>query len=434
MSLTNGTALEKMISKDEFPSRRKRILFVTQWFEPEPAFKGIEFAKALAASGYDVQVLTGFPNYPIGKIYPGYRIRWRTREVIDGISTDRVLLWPSHGRSSIGRAANYLSFFIRVLIYCLAATPRYDLTYVYHPPITPGLAVALASKIRCMPFVLDVQDLWPDSVAASGMANSTIVAVLRSLCSFVYRTATTVVVQSQGMLEALAERGIPEAKLERIYNWSNYSRAGSDLRNENLIPADVCASFRGNFNIVYGGNLGQAQALECLIAGALRANQINRRIKLHLFGDGIEKEELRKLANEFPDVIELHDAQARKTMDRIFEQSDALALHLKDVPLYRRTIPSKLQHYLSIGRPIVAGIAGEGASLLKWSGCAFVSPPMDTEGLCEAMVAAASLNSAERAAMRQSGARYYEQHFSFQAAMAKTNEIIDHSMRAFERA
>lgn len=119
----------------------KRILFVTQWFDPEPTFKGLLFAKALAEAGFEVEVVTGFPNYPGGKLYPGYKLQFRRKEVIDGITVTRVWLYPSHDRSVVGRAANYLSFFASVALYGIFSARRADVIYAYHPPLTTGLTV-----------------------------------------------------------------------------------------------------------------------------------------------------------------------------------------------------------------------------------------------------------------------------------------------------
>jgi colanic acid biosynthesis glycosyl transferase WcaI len=148
--------------------RTMRILYATQWFEPEPVLKGIGFARLMCERGHDVRVVTGFPNYPGGRVYPGYRLRLCRREVINDIPVDRVLLYPSHNRSAIARAFNYLSFAASMTVYGLFAR-RPDLIYAYHPPLTVGLAAAMVATIRRIPLVCDIQDLWPDTLAATGM-------------------------------------------------------------------------------------------------------------------------------------------------------------------------------------------------------------------------------------------------------------------------
>ena len=145
-----------------------KILILSQWFDPEPDFKGLLFARELVARGHEVEVLTGFPNYPGGKIYPGYRIRPWARERLDGIDVLRVALYPSHNNSGLHRIFNYVSFFISAAVFGTALIRKPDVMYVYHPPITVGFAATVIGFLRRAPFVYDIQDLWPDTVAASG--------------------------------------------------------------------------------------------------------------------------------------------------------------------------------------------------------------------------------------------------------------------------
>lgn len=399
-----------------------RILFVTQWFEPEPAFKGVDFAAALKARGYDVEVVTAFPNYPGGRLYPGYRIRPYCKETMMGVVVHRLAIWPSHDRSSIGRIANYLSFFASVLSFGLLRGGRYDLVYVYHPPIMPAAAAAIFCRLHGRPLVVEIQDLWPDSVAASGMAGGArILALLGRLCNFVYQRAARIIPQSDRMGDRLLERGVPAAKLRRIYNWSTYRPADA----KNVLPAAVVDTFEGRFNVIYGGNLGQAQALDSLIDAAAAASVQHPSIHLHLFGNGIEREALAAYAGRVaPGIVTLHGPVDRQAMDRIFDHADVLAVQLKDDALYTITIPSKVQHYLACGRPIVAGLSGEAASLLHASGAAILCPPQDIAAMADAICRIASMTPSERAAMGAQGREYYESHMGFDRALDETIDVI----------
>jgi colanic acid biosynthesis glycosyl transferase WcaI len=401
-----------------------RILYLTQWFEPEPAFKGSAFAKALREAGHEVEVVTGFPNYPGGKVYAGYRLRPFYREVVDGILVRRLLLWPSHDRSVLGRAANYLSFFLTALVFCLLNMRRFDLVYVYHPPITPAFAAALAGMVWKVPFVVDIQDLWPDSVAASGMGNVTMLRAIDRICGLVYRHAAHIVCQSEGMSQRLIERRVAPEKITRVYNWSNYRRAESECAP---IPPHIALALSGRLNVVYGGNIGQAQALETLIEAAVIANRVVPAIRLHIVGNGIERSAILAAAAGASDIVRVHEAVPRDTMDRIFEESDILALHLKNDPLFEITVPSKLQHYLSVGKPVIAGIGGEAARLLMESGAARVAPPDDATALSRCLVEVAQLTPAERLAMGARGSRFYAKRLGFEAGMQSTLDCLAHS-------
>ena len=235
-----------------------RILYATQWFEPEPILKGVYFAKSIQRHGHDIRVVTGFPNYPSGTIYTGYRLRWLCRHIMDDVPIDRVPLYPSHSRSALGRSVNYVSFAVSLAIYGLFTRRRPDVLYAYHPPLTVGLAAAVISTVRRIPLVYDIQDMWPDTLAASGMvSNRGVLGVVAILCRWVYRRADRIIVQSPGFKRVLIERGVPAAKIEVIYNWANEidarSHGGTDLS---------AFALSERFNIVYAGTIGPAQALD----------------------------------------------------------------------------------------------------------------------------------------------------------------------------
>ena len=228
-----------------------RLAYVTQWFEPEPnIIKGLAFVRALQAAGHDVTVITGFPNYPAGRLYPGYRLRPIQHETIEDVQIVRLPLYPSHDGSSVRRSLNYLSFFISAFVYLLLRRPKFDLAYVYHPPITVGLAAALAR----IAYVLDVQDLWPDTIAATGMSGaSKLVGPLGAACRYVYRRASGIVAQSEGIRRALVERGVPDEKVSLIYNWA--------------VAEPPCVeqstSREGPFTLIYGRRSNRTRRRSC---------------------------------------------------------------------------------------------------------------------------------------------------------------------------
>lgn len=404
-----------------------RILYLTQWFDPEPGvIKGPAFVRALAAAGHDVTVVTGFPNYPTGRLYPGYRLRLFQEEVIEGVTVQRLPLYPSHDSSSFGRALNFVSFFLSALLYGLFRAGRYDLAYVYHPPITVGLAAALFGGIRRLPFILEIQDLWPDSVSASGMAGTGRMAgILGALCNFVYRRARLIVAQAEGMRALLIERGVPPAKVVTIRNWADRSAIDPP------VPAARAAfGFRDRFTFLYAGNLGRAQALQTVVRAAKLAADRGAAIDLVLIGDGIDAQPLRRLAADLDaDNVRFLPRVPKTEVTGIMAAADALVIHLADRPLFNFTIPSKTQFYLALGRPILACLGGEAGELLKDSGAAIVVPPEDVEALADAMIRFSRLDEAERMRMCASGRAYYREHLSFEKGMAATLDVM-HSAEA----
>jgi glycosyltransferase involved in cell wall biosynthesis len=396
-----------------------RILYLTQWFDPEPGMiKGPRFVGALEAAGHSVTVVTGFPNYPEGKLYPGYRLRPIMRETIEGVHVVRLPLYPSHDGSSLRRAANFLSFFLSALLYCLFRRARYDTAYVYHPPITVGLATALAGLIRPLPFVLEIQDLWPETVAATGMGGARLLAgLLGPVCRFVYTRSAAIIAQSTGMRDALIARGVPPAKITIIRNWAEVGQ----------LPVTPAASNHpGSVTIVYGGNFGRGQALATVVDAAAAIERRRNDIRILLYGEGIDAAMLRERARQSgTTILEFRDRIPRQEIITVFSQADALLLHLANDPLFEITIPSKTQFYLAMGRPIIAGIAGEAASLLRESGAALVVPPTDAEALAQAICDFAALPRAHREAMGVSGQLFYNRTLSFEEGMARTLALIE---------
>lgn len=395
-----------------------RILYLTQWFEPEPnIIKGLVFVRELQAAGHEVSVVTGFPNYPSGRIYPGYRMRLILHEEIGGVRITRLPLYPSHDSSALRRSLNFLSFFLSLLIYCLIRAGRYDLAYAYHPPITVGFAAALAGCLRRLPFVLDVQDLWPDTVVTTGLRGASVLArPIGLVCWFVYRRSALVIAQSSGMHFALSGRGVAPEKIRTIHNWAVRETPGNAQRG-------TCKEIN-RFTIVYAGNFGRAQGLATVIDAARILARRRQDIEIRLIGDGVEFEALAERARG-AQGISIEPRVSAAEIDEVVARSDALLMHLRDEPLFRMTVPSKTQAYLAYGRPVVAGVAGEAADLLEKSGAAIVVAPCDPDALSEAISRMADLTREQRQAMGSVGRRFYFDNLSFSSGISSTLSAID---------
>lgn len=404
-----------------------RILYLTQYFEPEPAIKGIKFVKGLSDRGHYVEVVTGFPNYPGGRIYQGHRLSFYKREVIDGIVVHRIPLFPSHDMSSVGRAANYISFFLSAAIFSAFIARQFDVIYSY-PPMTVGLAAWFAGWIARRPFLLDIQDLWPDSVVKSGMTGtSKLEAPLNSLCNFLYRRASGIVSQSQGIKTRLVERGVPGEKISVIYNWADERAAA---------PADLCDlspyRFADKFNFVYGGNLGRVQGLDVVVRAAHLARQRVPCIQLLLIGEGVERDNLKALVHSLgAENIHIAPGVPRQMIGDIFAAADVLTLHLWDDPLFAITIPQKTQFYLAMGKPILIGVRGEAADFVTSAGAGISAVPQNVMALADAMVQLANTPSEQLAEMGRKGREFYWRSFSFAGAITATEKALSISIERF---
>jgi colanic acid biosynthesis glycosyl transferase WcaI len=404
----------------------RRVLMLTQWFEPEPTFKGLVLARELARRGYEVEVVTGFPNYPGGRLYPGYRISWRKREVIDGISVTRLPLYPSHDSSPLRRVLNYSSFAASSLLHCLLKARRNDVIYVYQLP-TLGVVAAIVQGIRGTPFVLDVQDIWPDTLRASGMVfNRTVLRLVDAAVRWVYGRATGIAVQSEGFKRLLIERGVDPGKISLIHNWcdeSSLSAAGAALP-ENFPPGD-------HFRIVFAGNMGTLQALDAVLRAAELLQARRPEILFVLIGGGVETESLKERARArgLSNVVFL----PRVGMDRIgdyLRAADAVLVHLKNDPLFSITIPGKVQAYMSMGKPILVGVGGDAADLVASAGCGVAATPEDPESIAAAAADLASRSPGELRAMGERGRYFYWSQLSLSEGGGRFAQALEKAAQA----
>jgi len=397
-----------------------RILILSQWFDPEPTFKGLAFARELVRRGHQVEVLTGFPNYPGGKLYPGYRVRpWR-REEIDGIAVLRVPLYPSHGSSVTGRAANYVSFALSALA-GIAFVQRPDVIYAYHPPATIGLPAIVGGMLWRVPVIYDIQDLWPDSVAATGMLNNRVaIGLLSACCRFVYRRADRLVVLSPGFKTVLMERGVPEGKIDVIYNWCDEA----SLRRNGVLSVPPLVN-PGEFAVVFAGTMGFAQGLEAVLHAARICATSVPRARFILVGGGADRERLERIAREIaPGNVRFVPQQPMSEIGRFLAAADVLLVHLKDDPLFRITIPSKIQAYLAAGKPILAGVGGDSAALIRRSGAGIVCEPEVPASIAAAVEELAAASATRLADMGRSGCEFYHRELSLSVGVNRFERVF----------
>lgn len=404
-----------------------RILMVTQWFDPEPTLKGLLFAKALQRCGHSVTVITGFPNYPEGRVYPGYRMRWRTHEVVEGIDVIRVPLYPSHDRSGVKRAANYLTFATSAALACLTVE-RPDVAYVYHPPATVGLPAAVLQGLRGVPFVYDVQDLWPDTLAATGMLpHARALDLVGHVMSRIYRRAAHVVVLSTGFRERLVDRGVASSKITVVPNWTDEEQISPSVP----LPADIEQLMNGRFNIVFAGTMGQAQGLNTVLDAAGYFQETQPDVQFVLVGGGTDVDRLKnESAKRGLENVAFLPRRPFSAIGPILGRADALLVHLKDDPLFRITIPSKTQAYLMMGRPILMGVAGDGATLVDEAGAGVSFSPENPEALRSAVDTLRRMTEAERDDLGVSGQDYYWRELALQVGVERLVSLLQNAAQS----
>ena len=402
-----------------------RILFINQHFQPEPNFfMGLPFAKELVRRGHEVEVLTGFPNYPGGKIYDGYRIKPLQKEVLEGIPVIRVPLFPSHDRSSVRRIACYTSFALSASTIGLAATKPADVAYIDQGPATIGLPGCVFRFVRSIPFVYHIMDLWPDCLPATGMfTNPFGIWLIGKWCQFAYRKASKIVAITPGYKQKLCERGVPEEKVEVVYNWCDDSQIIHVGENKGLADA---IGMTGRFNIVFAGNMGKGQALDTVLEAAKIIEYDCPRVQFLLFGGGVEADSLKQKAAAMGlKKVRFFERRPVSEIGAILSLADVLLVHLKDEPVYRITIPSKTQAYLAIGKPILVGMCGDTADLVTKAKAGIACEPENPRSMAEAVRKLQSMPKIKLDEMGANGKKYYEQNLSFAIATEKFERIFE---------
>jgi len=401
--------------------KKTRIVYLSQLFDPEPTFKGHDFVEELEERGFEIEVVTGFPNYPGGKIYDGYRIRPLVREKMGNTDITRLAVYPSHDKSALRRILTYSSFMITSFIYLAFQARRSDLIYVYYPALSAGLAAVAAKIFRKTPILLDVQDMWPDSLGSSGMMqNRFLLRIVNAACDILYRQVDHILVLSPGFKALLIERGVPEEKITIVYNWADEPPVIKDRDlPEGFDPED-------GFRILFAGNMGAAQQLDVVIEAATRLQTDYPNCVFYFMGDGIDKDRLAarvrdlKLSNvRFLPRVELQEVQ------RFLTAADALLVHLADDPLFRITIPSKTQAYLYAGRPILMGVDGDAAELVRDADAGCVFPPGDSVALAKCVRQLVADGPKRRTEIGHNAYRFYMEALRRSKGINATADLIN---------
>lgn len=399
-----------------------KILLLTQWFDPEPTFKGLAFAKELKRQGHEVQVLTGFPNYPGGKIYDGYKLKLCQHEEIEGISILRVALYPNHDSSALKRIFNYISFAFMAILFGIFATKKADVIYAYHPPLTVGIAAIFIKFFRRTPIVYDIQDMWPDTLKATGMLNNNkILNVIGSVCKLVYRSVDHIVVLCPGFKKMLIERTVPEHKISIIYNWCDEQ----GLTQAQPAKVEYQQLMQNRFNIVFAGNMGKAQALDTILEVAKKIQNIQD-LQFVFVGGGTETERLKqRLTTENISNTVFIPRMPMAEVGGILKLSNLLLVHLKKDPLFEITVPSKTQAYMAMGKPVLMAVAGDAADLIQRAECGCVATSEDVESIQQAILRIYHLSASEQLQMGLNARNYYLQKLSLEIGVRQFVEVFE---------
>ncbi|MCD4523761.1 glycosyltransferase family 4 protein [Nocardioides sp. cx-173] len=403
-----------------------KIGMISQWYEPETgsAAHPAAIARALAARGHEVQVLTGYPSYPQGRVHSGYRMSLRQQEEREGVRLLRVPDVPSHDDNALRRAASLTSFAASATLQ-VGWLRDVDVCLVYLTPATVGAAAMALRATAGVPYVLYVQDLWPETVTASGFIGQgrATRAVERGITGFLtrlYRRAEGIAAISPTMARTLTGRGavvVPES----VPNWVDetvFRPPGLPLGASPLPPSRSW--------IMYAGGIGDVQALEHAVH-AISLLPDREDIGLALVGDGVARPGLEALAQrlQVSERVCFLGPRPMAEMPGLMASSVAQLVSLRDLELFRGTIPSKLQASMACGAPVLCSVAGDAAELVERVRCGLTVTPETPSELAAAMRALVDLPPAERAAMGDRGRAAYERELSSDAGAAHLERMLE---------
>ncbi len=410
-----------------------RILYLTQWYLPEPATLQAELAGRLRDLGHRVTVLTGFPNYPAGRLYPGYRQRLWQRETIDGIDVLRLPLYPDHSGRAARRAWNHASLALSSLALAPWLVGSFDVIYGARP-ITLGAAARWLSLLRGKPLVLEITDMWPEVLADTGLLRRPgVISAIDRYCRWVYRRAAAIRVDTPGFRENLIAKGVSAEKIHFIPDWVDTSLYHPRPRDPEIGRR---LGLAGKFNIWHAGTIGLSQQLAALIDAAAKLAQ-ERPDTQFVFsgGRGVGRDQLEEAARSrgltncrflgFLPFEELSDA---------FAWADAMFVQLRDTPLSRITIPHKVYGYLSAGRPILAAIEGDTAELVRRHRAGLVCRPCDPEAIAEAVRWFADMPAEHRGRMGECAREAACEHYALPIVTARLATLIEQAAACSGRA
>ena len=352
--------------------KNKKILIVTECFYPEE-FKINDVALSWKDKGYDVDVLTLAPTYPLGKVFPGYKNGFFRKDEYQGVNIFRVHAVTGYRDSTVKKTFKYINFMIFGSIVAIFIGRRYDYVFGFNlGSLTDMLPAVVIRKLYKKPTMFWVQDVWPDSVYAYGFKKTKMLStLLDAFVKFMHHNITAVAISSKGFeskLEPYIKKGL---KFNYAPNWAD------DL---DMDMSPVILSKTQKVHFTFAGNIGKVQNLENIIdAFLLLSDECQKKAQLNIVGDGSNLVNLKKISNDSPNII-FHGKQKREDMAKFYKASDFLIVSLIDKPIFSVTVPAKTQTYIAAKKPILAIINGDVADIVNDNNLGICADPSN-EGL-----------------------------------------------------
>ena len=416
------------------------ILFLTHYFPPEgnaPASRVYSMAKRWVKSGHRVTVITCAPNVPNGIIYDGYRNRLSQRETIDGIEVIRVWTFIAANRGVIKRSINYLSYLVSATLRAIFVR-RPDLVIATSPQFFCGLAGVFVSRLKRVPLLLEIRDIWPASIIAVGAIgtkeqrqNSLAIRFLERLERWLYRAARHIVTVGPGYRDELLKRDVPAQKVSIIPNGVNtdlYRPCNGDsgvIRDRHGISHDA-------FVVSYIGTIGLASSLDVVLRAAqqLKRGSVEglEDVRFLIVGDGACRAELERQARaQDLDNVLFAGRRPKEEMPSYLASTDVCLVHLARRPLFRTVLPSKIFEAAAMRRPIILGVEGSTADLVREADAGLCIEPENEQQLIDA-IRTLHGDRALRERLAASGFEYFVTHYNLGELAQRYLDVIDQAV------
>lgn len=386
-----------------------------------------DIAFEFAQRGYEITVITAIPDYPQGEFYNGYSLFKRRREVINKVHIIRLPIIPRKKGKGIALLLNYVSYFISALVFTFfhSCTNKYDAVFVHlTSPFFIGLPAVLLKRREHIPLIFWVLDLWPESLSAvSNINNATILNTQIQFAKFIYDNCDVILIGSDGFRKSICEKGDYEKKLVYFPNWAESVRMPNDFLSYRKLKPFIDVS-ENCFIVLFAGNIGEAQNLDFVID--VIAEIKNNEMKFVFVGSGRRKEYLEKRVKQLglSESVFFLGQYPIDAMPVFMQMADILLVSLKDEMIFSLTVPSKVQFYMSQGKPILALLKGDGADLINKAKCGLTVPANDRVLLKDTMQELYHIPKKELIEMGLNGKKYYEQNFMKEKRMEQLDKIF----------
>ena len=378
-------------------------------------------SQAWIRAGHQVEVVTGFPNHPHGKIYPGYERQIYMQEDLDGIRVHRVWTYITPNTGLIKRTLGHISLWFSAVLLAMKHVVDMDIVIGTSPTLFSVMAARRLAKRKKVPLVMEVRDLWPGIFVDLGVIrNQSIINLLEKWEMWMYRQADKIVTVTDGFRENIIARGIDGSKIHTIPNGVDLTFFQPDDKPSALIKE---LGLEGKFVILYLGAHSVSQALECILDVALEISDLKEIVFL-MVGTGNRKDELMERANAegIRNVI-FHPPITKDLVPSYYNLADICLVPLRDVKLFSTFIPSKMFEIMGMGKAIVASLSGEAAAILETSGGAIVVQSEDVQGISQA-IRDLYHDAYRREVLGENGRKYVEAHYSRESLSEKYISIM----------